>query len=129
MTHIILQSYVAQDLVWCTGHPWMVLCVRCGLAVPGDPDDPFFVRTGHDRCRLCAALDGLRQAVLQLERRTQLVGQIIFWLEQLVHCVILVNDYIVESAHARVARRLGPAEEDEGSDEDSDDLLRHAALP
>ena len=105
-----------------------VLCACCGLALPEDPSDPFFLRAGQGQCRLCGALDRVRQAVLQLERRTQLVGQIIYWLEQLSLCVLLVNDYIVESAHARVARRLGPPEEDESSNEDSDDALLHASL-
>ena len=98
----------------------MARCPRCGLALPEDPAHPFFTtRLGllDHRCRLCTALDGLRQAVLQLERRTQLVGQVIFWLAQLTLCVLLVNDYVVEASHARAARRVAATDEDEGSDD------------
>ena len=96
----------------------MARCSRCGLALPEDPADPFFVsRLGQDWCRLCTALDRLRQAVLQLECRTQLVGQVIFWLEQLTLCVLLVNDYVVEASNARAARRVAATDDDEESDD------------
>ena len=99
----------------------MAHCQRCGHALCWPYEaDPFSAPVA--RCRLCVVLDRLRQAILQLEPRTTIVGLLLTGLELLLAIVLSINVYVVEATASRAQRQ--------GEDTDSDDeVLRRAHLP
>ena len=93
-------------------------CVRCGHARSDLPGDALFSRDPR-RCRLCVVLDSLRQACLQLEPGTSVVGVVLTGLELLLTIVLCMNSYIIEAVAIR-SRRAGDPDADTEDPDDPD---------